>query len=401
MVYQMRELGRRSKQYRVVGHGLKVWVSKNTQVSRGSIEAGQFNYADSRNFTNSDPTNWTSSTALPSGTNTTLNWTNAPGLSNDVGWQGMSLQCRDIARYRSMLSAAKDQEVGFLAADEGCTIRWTDTNEFAFQTTTDRGCVFPYSYSYGNRGYMKYETANANNLGDVASANTSVQFYPAYNDDRGTAGALLGQLVTVDTYKQLGSLNYFFQDTVAPFQSQGYYQKMSVQNGSTSRLPMHAFYGQGDRETTQMVFNLTDATFASYCQDPHKAFDKGLFADITGLDPSQVLTVQVCWHIEYVPKGVEPWDSQPSPVDTSFDMISAMCRDRKAFPIVTKGHSFFSSLRKALSKAFSAIGSIVSSSAPAIAAGLSAVPDPRAQAGAAAVSMLGGFASAFKRPRLE
>lgn len=390
---QMRELGKRSKAYRVVGHGLKVWVSRNTTVSRGNIEAGQFNVADTRNFTNTSPAQWDGC----------QRWTNAPGTGPELGVVGTVMQCTDIGKFRSMLSSSKEQEVGFLAADEGATVRWTDSNDFQFQPSIDRGCVFPSSYQYNYKGFNHLESVNTLANGTPVAASSSIQFQFTYSN---LIQAIPDLYSTFGDFQQLGTLNFWNQTGSATQPgrtvSQQYYsepQTFAATSGGDV-VGTHGFYGIGERPNGPMVFNTSDNGFAEYVRNPDSQFNKGLYVDVSGVDPGQFLTVQVCWHVEYIPKGNEPWDFESSPVDTEFDTLVTLARDRLAFPIVVKGHSFFSSLKKALGKAFSAFGKLVSSSAPAISAGLAAIPDPRAQAAAAAVGMAGGLVSQFTRKRV-
>lgn len=107
---------------------------------------------------------------------------------------------------------------------------------------------------------------------------------------------------------------------------------------------------------------------------------------VEGLQPGQQVTLQMSWHLECEPKRGSAIASTASPVDAGFNTtIMPMLGDRLAFPIVVKGHSFFSKLGSAIRGAAKTVGSILSTGSK-VASGLSA--DPRVQA----ISMAGGAA---------
>lgn len=378
LVHMQHELGRRAKSYRIVGHGLKVWPSKNSTVSRGNIEAGQFSFENARNFTKTSPNSYV---GLPF-------WSNAPGTDASLGAQAMFMQTRDVQAWRTMLGGCKEQEIGFLAADEGATIRWTDSNDFRFNPAVNRAIIFPHEMTYGPSGYKAQSIGYSNSDGTPqVNANNAFAFNgtPSALGLIGVATTFYGDINRLGTTKRIsgGTSNV------------GFYTTATGESTATVR----AFKMIGGNTITGVETN--DQSVISYCQNPDLQFNKGLFADISGLDAGQTMTVQVCWHIEYVPNGQEPWGGDQSPVDMQYEQLAAICRNRLAFPIVVKGHSFFSSLKKAFGKAVGAIGKIFQTGMPIAQGLLSSIPDPRAQAAALGLGTVSSIYSAFKRPRTE
>jgi hypothetical protein len=397
MVYQQRELGRRAKSYRVVGHGLKVWCSKNTSISRGNIEAGQFTCAESKNIV-VDNLGLTQAVAVePSGTvvGSTLTgtemWNNAPGLSQDLGWQATALQTANITNLRHSILNAKDQDIGFLAADEGATVRWTDSNNFEFQPSVDRGCIYPNAYTYPQLGLYPWSTVNYALPTDMGTALQS-KFAPSFAVGLELAPPEGGGATGINSFNDVNALGTIIRcspDSTGV--NSAYYTPWITRVVAADRIPQINYYAFGDNNDPTKEFKETDPFFYNYVTDPNKQFNKGLFVDVQGVDTTQTLTVQVCWHVEYIPTSQEPWDSQPSPVDTSYEILSTLLRDRRAFPIVVKGHSFFSSLRKAFAKAGQLFQRGVGAMAPIASSILSSIPDPRAQAAGMAIGGLGAL----------
>lgn len=394
LVYKMRELGARSKSYRVVGHGLKVWVSRNTNLSRGNLEAGQFEPAASSNTSQPDGlsayrgfylSQWGQSNCFNSPT---------------YGYQTTALTTGNIYRLRQCIESSKDQELGFLAADEGATVRWTDTNQFAFNPTKDRGVVMCHNMGFPAGTalcHTSYEAIDYSALGGLPTgfvAGTSTMFHPTFKSENlNTNTWNVAVPATSNQYLDLNKLG-----TYASYgYDSGFYGVPNTAPATTASTFMY-YNASGEKLGSTAASDLTP--YLNYVQSADLQFNRGLYVDCSGLDTTQILTVQVCWHIEYVPRTIEPWTAQPSPVDMSFDNLSALVRDRRAFPIVVKGHSFFSSLRKAFSKAANAFGKIFATVAPLAQSALASVPDPRAQAAAVGIGAAGGLIQAFSRKRI-
>lgn len=381
MTGQMRALGRRSKNYRIVGHGLKVWVSQNSTVSRGNIEAGQFTV---------DGT-----IAQPGGGGSTGNIASMSKTNSlEVpGWQATAIKNPATIPLRRTIEDAKEQDLGFLAADEGATVRWTDSNEFAFQRTFDHGVVV--CNRFGNRnteGHTNYEVVGCDASGYVGSTNAQPQFQPTCSDIG------LVQPPFLD-YLELGTLHNCDGAIVGGTTFyKGLYDSVLTPAYTTATsftLSGHYYY-MADNAALQPLQPIAEA---DYFRSADRQFNKGLYADINGLTSDQVLTVQVVWHVEYTPKNSEAWKHTMSPVDLDFDAVSALVRDFRAFPVVTKGHSFFSSLKAGLARALGFADKIYTRAAPIAQAMLAAVPDPRAQAASMGIGALGSALDSIKRAR--
>lgn len=390
LISQIHDLGTRAKTYRVVGHGLKVWVSKNSNVSRGNIEAGQYTVSGTTDKTIYDTMTRTTGTAFPGGVNSLYRTTMSTSLP--LTMQSALMKTAAVNTLRASLRNGKDQELGFLAADEGATVRWTDTNEFAFMPTVQRSLVYPLKMNFPS-GYDRYQNMYFGTDGAAAAIDRSnplpmSTFNPVRYDS--TAGVQKyvenNAIVPYGDINELCSFNGFPQG-VNPTT---YYAPPTWTSGLARQMNFYADANNRMYETVNSISDMHD-----YLVNPDWQFDKGLYADISGLDPSQVLTVQVCWHIEYTPRNNEAWSGETSPVDSSFDEVSALLRDRRAFPIVVKGHSFFSSLKKALGKAAAVVGKIFSAATPL----LMGTGDPRLMAAGGVITSLQAAASAMSRKR--
>lgn len=109
--------------------------------------------------------------------------------------------------------------------------------------------------------------------------------------------------------------------------------------------------------------------------------------EVSGLAPGQQVTVQMVWHIEYIPNPCSTAAATPSYVDPGFDsVILPLLADHTAFPIVVKGHSFFKKLQHALKKATGFMGRLLTGASQI----LSHHPDPRFQAAGLGAGFIGG-----------
>jgi len=306
--------------------------------------------------------------------------------------QGALMMTSAISAHRNSIRNGKEQEMGFLAADEGCTVRWTDTNDFQFQPTYQRSLCYPNGTNYGDVGYGKFEPAALNTATGVPNNPNEAWGYPTGPEYRIVAGDYIDPIGLWTFHDDIKEVSSLWQNR--NFVTNTYYTPPAIVPGSES--VRNFFYAPGDGNCLAM--NSTD--FTNYLANPAIQFDKGLYADISGLDISQVLTVQVCWHIEYTPLNTESWSGESSPVDMNYDMIAAMARDRHAFPIVVKGHSFFSSLKRALGKAANFAGKVFASAGQTVGGALMSTGDPRLMAVGSGLSIVGGMFAA-KRKRQE
>lgn len=400
MVYQMRALGQRAKRYRVVGHGLKVWVSKNTNISRGHIEGGQFSVSQTRNANRLATESTAAATAGSRPTGSYYQHNLPCATDRTLGWQVTASTSLNLQRLRQSIESAKDQELGFLAADDGCTVRWTDSNNFQFQDCRDRG------YAHlAQIGWPVPSPSTYLNWAPYLTNITSVDGYPLPDAQYNAA-----------TYTSIGSLPLFnctyaegtlttsaltllpnSQNKLGTFISRNNTINPSTVYPGFNTKPNTVAAGDLNQVFYTVEGQTQDAMLRAYTAE--NQFDTGLYVDVVGVDTTQILTVQVVWHIEYEPKGNEGWASTPSPVDTRFDELSAMVRNSAAFPIVVKGHSFFSSLRRAIGRMFSTVSKVVVASAPLVSRGLEASGDPRLMAIGAGIGTAGGVLSQLMRKR--
>lgn len=368
-VAQCDSLAVRSKAYRVVGHGLKAWVSRAATVGTGNISAGQFDYAS---ITGQAPT------SMRQGTNTKANyWANPPG--NASGYWGTAIQSRSSTHMRTMISQGKNEEIGFLAADEGATVRWTDKSDFPFKATKNLSCVRPLRHSVRTSGADRLQLLNLGPDGTVSSATSTDNCYamPVYTAD------------------QVSLQPYVFNSTYTNFYTvcnPGSYN--AAQEGLSFTVNAGSFFHTP--ATTKALsgsYTDTDPVFADYCSNAQKQFDTGLYIDVQQVQANQTVIVQVVWQIEYVPIGTESWSSSlPSPVDMDFDKYAVALRSRSAFPIVVKGHSFFSSLKKAIATVGRGIGKVFAT-AGAVGPVLAASGIPHLQAAGMALTAAGTVSS--------
>lgn len=371
VVSQMRSLGQRSKSYRIVGHGLKVWVSRNTNVSRGTIEAGQFQQTACINAIPSDPAARRINNAKVFAT-----WYNNPGQSVK-GFQATAAATSCLAALRRSIEGAKEQEVGFLSADEGCTVRWTDSDEYDFQPTFDRG--YAVNMKAGSpdapQSYIDWQTVNFTGTNEEYTTNR-IKAAPTCSTNT----------TLVSPWNDINSVGVLsFTDNTS-----GFVAPASASNDN--------WYMTADQVSTNYL-DWEGRSLHPYYTSSEAQFTKGLFADVQGLDVSQTLTVQVCWHVEYIPNNFEPWAVMDSPVDPQFDEIAAMVRNSRAFPVVVKGHSFFSSLKRAMGKAVTFAGKIFSGFGGTVGGLMTASGDPRLMALGAGMTAVHGAMERKRRAR--
>jgi len=326
MVNQLFATQGRAKAYRIVGHGLKVWCSRNTNIQRGTIETGQFTIANSRNSTKKQP-------FLERARKDQL-WSSALGTEGNRGVQATMLQSGGLVQMRKSIENAKEQEFGFYNADEGAICRWTDSNAFEYQPVINKMCVYPLDTTY-RQSFQPLQDL-VYNIGTAAVTTGAGRAYPTVTDaDPVTGAAPTAASIASRGINELCTINVKGGDNVA--------WTWPLYSGTTG----NTFHFRKFPESVGTYNNLnTDCD--NYLLDPKKQFDKGLYADIRGFGGNQVISVQVCWHIEYLPVNGEPWFGTDSPVDPNFDMLAALARDRHAFPIHQAGGVFFSNFQAAL-----------------------------------------------------
>lgn len=347
VIAQCDMLSRRAKSYRVVGHGLKAWCSRSATMGTGNITGYQVDLANAGSFCDGN--------AVTNANNAAAVWSNVP--TADAGFQASLLTTSCSTFVTPVLNAAKNDEIGFLQADEGVTVRWTDRSDFAFKPVASKLAVHAFRRNVATAAcddVFQAVNEDANGfLPGVKSDGTGtltpascIFAMPPFTTIPATSGNNINCSSTscrLGSYMSTGSAVSAPQHRVCAISADlaNYYIPPTSQTGGS--------YGS----------NTLGTTYMSYANDPSAQFDTALAVEVAGLATGATVIIQAVWHIEYVPQGLEPWSSAlPSPVDLQYDVYAALLRDRRAFPIIVKGHSFFSNLRKALAKAGKALGKV-------------------------------------------
>jgi hypothetical protein len=379
MFSKIKALAENSSQHRIVGCGLKVWVSRDaTTVSLGNIEGGHFKVSRSR---------FRGPSSMVSRRSVAFDYKN-------TGLYGTALNYPTVANMRSSIESAKNQRLGFLPAEEGCTVRWTDSNDFQYIDTNYRSLVAPSKTFYVN-GYVPF-IATHNYPPNVADG------FP----DVGYAGRVLHDVDLVTPEEALATYNtfYYVPTSFTGANANGDPTLFSVGTGRLGtfrRCPDAntaggSFGANGVGTVKGEFFASADASLfpevkawennIDWISDEGN-FGNSLYADVSGVSVGSKLTVQIVWHVEYIPSYQALDTGIPSPVDTNFDSLAVMAGDDVSFPIVVKGHSFFKSLLRGLRQAASGASRILG-----IASNVAKfVPLPQVQAfgmGAGSASMI-------------
>lgn len=375
-------LGELSHRHRVVGCAMRANIGVDTTLSRGTIEAGQFNWSESR-FTSShvEPTftaDLTGNLARqkywivdePSVFSTaSLSFKKQKGI-------GSLLQSCAYEVGKRTIRPARTQDIGVLNADQGASVRWTDSNAFSYMRTINRNIAMPSNFYYTN-GVNDVSSPTA--VSDEAGTN-DVQFYNA-NYKRGGTTAFN----TTGVRNKLALKKYLATGGINGSASNAYGSVYVCADGDSTLEVTSGTFVEG---TSGYIGN---STFADLGVDTYQEhFDKGLYIDITGTATTQWVGVDLVWHIEYVPKSWGLVQGVASPIDLGFDSVAAMLRNPQHFPIVVKGHSFFSSLWQGLKKAVGFGRSVAQTTSAALSAA-GAVNPELGMIGSEMASYLGVF----------
>lgn len=381
MISKVKALAENSSQHRIVGCGLKVWVSRDaTTVSLGTIEGGQFKVSRTR---------FRGNAAVTRRSGATFDY-------KKTGLYGTALNYPTVLNLRSSIESAKNQRLGFLPAEEGCTVRWTDSNDFNYVDTQYRSLIAPSKTFYTN-GYVPF----------IATHNFPISGSGAYSVP-GYAGRILHDADTSNPEEGAPMLNTFYFVPITYDQPDGLGQATLASQG-TSRLgffrrapgqnnagSLNDYLGvaqnQGAWYASADASQFPDVKFYEENMDwssDEANFANSLYADVSGVAAGSKLTVQVVWHVEYIPTYQALDTGIPSPVDTNFDTLAVMAGDDVSFPVVVKGHSFFKSLLRGLRQAANGASRILG-----IASNVAKfVPIPQVQAfgmGAGTAGMIAG-----------
>lgn len=388
---QTKHLGELSQRHRVVGCGLRANIGVDTAIARGTIEGGQFTWVDTRDTTTSS-VEW--DTALqtnrlgywsPDVEGGLASWTNACRTS-DKSQKGMRALIHSNAYNvaKTAIRSARSQNIGVLDGDQGCSVRWTDTNNFKFQRTINRNLLLPNKDFYANG----FDVSQINAFEHEDTYKTYILDCNTTRAVQAGTGTYPGKIVATLPFSPLcvatrPHINYDATKWSTATSTYLYFaadSDMLLENTSGTVLEQLTAAGATN--------NVGDGTFADLGVTTfEEQFDKGLYIDITGVNTGQWVNVDVVWHIEYVPRSYALTTGLQSPVDLNFDMVAAMLTDAAKFPIVVKGHSFFSSLWAGVKRAFGKGREIIGAAGPM----LSMLPSPHARAAGMAMSAASGM----------
>lgn len=105
------------------------------------------------------------------------------------------------------------------------------------------------------------------------------------------------------------------------------------------------------------VFFCSYKTFKTGIPDDHHINGNWSSAriNLTGFQPNQTLFTEVVFAYEDVPLQPDPLNAVAPVMRANNDYLLALLSDRNAFPIISKGHSFFTKVRDAIAKAMSGL----------------------------------------------
>lgn len=420
MMCNVKALAENSSQHRIVGCGMKIWVTKDvSKQSQGHIEAGHFKISRSQykgtNGFKRQAAAQTGPPAIPQVDGSANYYKARLEDWSRTGAFGTAYNNPTPARLLSSIERARTQEMGFLPADEGVTLRWTDSHEFEFQDTVYRSIMAPSKTAFTN-GYLPFAATHNNSVGpQVGTGSLHTGYAGRVMHDRDSGGTGVGDVPpqTGDeaTIREaspweaqgIQQTYYFIPVAYSPqtfTNSLGYPSLNSVGTsklgyfecnvGSNSLYPgdrRGTFYQNGCADASQFPDVYAVEEYLDWADDK-KNFGNGLYAYINGVDSTQRLTVQIVWHVEYKPTYQALDRGMPSPVDMSFDSLSVMAGDPVAFPVVVKGHSFFKSLFRGLKQAAQGASRVLG-----IASDIAKIiPIPQVQTAGMAVGMGSTFA---------
>lgn len=372
MFAQTYELGQISMKHRIVGCAMRANVGVDTTLSRGSIEAGQFNWSDTRYI---DPAAAYVPDAAQDSKAQAMWLANfregnafcgpaTPVIQEFKEQKGIAslLKCNAYNVGERVIYSARTQDYGTLDADKGASVRWTDSNNFKFQKTYNRNIVLPDRQSYSN--------GVVTNIGAKTSSGGTLVLDPAANNGSNTyeSGEIYAMNCnasrTDNDATNWKGVNYSAYANGASAGKLAYLKHTPTNDGWwTGTLLCAADTTQTIELTagTQSYVSGGNVTYSAGdagkealgTQTFEPFFDKGMYINITGVAPTQWVNVEVVWHVEYQPKSWAMTRGIYPPVDLQFDMLASMLGDPKQFPIVVQGNSFFTSLWRGLKRAAS------------------------------------------------
>jgi len=373
-------LGQLSQKHRVVGAAMRVNVGVDTTIARGSIESGQFDWDDTRYGIRPQSITWATQANRTGFWNAT--GTGNTGVAEDQANAkkqkgiGSLLQSCSYEVGSRVIRGARTQDYGTLDADKGASVRWTDANNFNFKNTINRNVVLPSASFYTN---------GVTSFGDK----TAIVEKGAYDITTRGCHHSRGNIanITQETNPCRLAVKYAYLGDPTTSQFQAYF-------AADADLELELTSGSVPDTTTPAVI-FGNGTFDDLGVDGEDNFNRGLYCNVTGVATNQWVSVDLVYHIEYIPKAWALTRGIYPPIDMQFDMIASMLGDPKQFPIVVQGNSFFSSLWRGIKKAVDKGADLVGTAGSAI-AGTVGMIDPRM---AMIGSAMSGGAAAYKRMR--
>lgn len=396
---QTKTLADQSSRYRIVGCGVRANIGVDTAISRGTIEAGQFNWSDTKN-TRTSTVAWGflagASGAAPTARKGYWSPDCSGGgakfmVSEQIGAHSQKGMCtlmhsNAYTLGKNAIRSARTQNYGVLDGDQGASVRWTDTHNFKFMRTINKNCLSPNKNFYSN-GY-DCSRLNAFEEESTYPVNTiDCNATRLLNADATTYPGKLSTTITESplVVHQRPHVGYSINDSQFWTADSTAYDYYAAETDGLINLSSGSYTEQSSATTTYQVGDGTLADLGVITFEEH--FDKGLYIDITGVNTGQWVNVDVVWHVEYIPRAYSLDTGLASPVDVNFDTVAAMLNDSRKFPIVVKGHSFFSSLWAGVKRAFGKGREIIGAAGPM----LSMLPSPHARAAGMAMSAASGM----------
>lgn len=393
LVSKIYTLGQQSSRHRIVGCAVKVNLGTDTTLNRGQIEAGQFEIADTRQASLGLVPPLVENPSVNGywygwDTTTLVGTTKLNGQAN-LGMYGSRMYNCDYQTLKQSIWPSRNQNRGILRSEDGCSVRWTDSNNFQFQRTVNKCALLPELDFYTNG--VDGESTTAEETAALASEDL---FYKNCNSARGSAtvtggkGTINYKVRPVAAYLISGTTyafgnEYFCADTDQRISLNGV-QAVSLQSGNTTNPTSNL-----EAASTGLL-----SQFLTSAED----FDRGMYIDVTGVSPNQIINVEVQWVVEYIPKVYALDAGRHPPIDINFPAIQAMVNDPNSYPIVVKGNSFFSSLWHGIKAAAQGVGKLLKGTSTVAAM----IPTPQAQAfakfgGAGGELLTGNLQGAMQR----
>jgi len=389
LISKIYTLGQLSNKHRIVGCAVKANTGTDATLARGQIEAGQFELSEQRKGIM--PPNRVFQTAA----NGAWAFIDCEKVAQDtsrvsfqtIGSRFMSTVYND---HRNAVWSARNDSRGILSAVDGACVRWTDSNSFKFQQTVNKCVLVPDLDFYDNGEEGDRGTAEESTDAGTGAERT------VWDITYINCNASRRNRVITGQRSQLNAIQRWFNGPLnAPTQAEYFTADRSDRTlfGTQPALVGYNGYSAGPPVTYTSQPVLPASPTVVSLNNTEGDFDRGLYIDITGVAPNQMVNVEVQWFIEYIPKVYSLMVGRNPPIDMNFPAIQAMVQDSKTYPIVVKGHSFFNSLWHAIKRGAEGAGKLLSGTSKIAAL----IPDPRAQALAGVTGAAGGVFGGLAR----